>query len=97
MARSSASVLAPTLRMKLTPAASAFLSGVGARVGDGNIAPLSPMTPANTPLASGEAISALAASEPADSPAIVTLPGSPPNAAMLRLTHESAATRSSRP
>ena len=33
------------------------------------------MTRANNPLASGEAISALAASEPADSPAIVTLAG----------------------
>ena len=28
---------------------------------------------------------------PADSPKIVTLPGSPPNAAMLSLTHSSAA------
>ena len=45
------------------------------------------MTRVNSPLASGEAISALAACEPADSPAIVTLAGSPPKAAMLRLTH----------
>ena len=65
--------------------------------GEANNAPLSPMTRANNPLASGEAMSALAANEPADSPAIVTCPGSPPNAAMLRFTHPSAATRSRNP
>ena len=43
------------------------------------------MTRAKSPLASGEAISALVACEPADSPAIVTLSGSPPKAATLRL------------
>ena len=86
-ARSSASVFAPTLRMNSRPSASAFTSGAGARLGEANIAPLSPITRANSPLASGEAMSALAASEPADSPAIVTLSGSPPKAAMLRFTH----------
>ena len=96
-ARSSASERAPTLRMKSRPAASASSSDASARLGDANIAPLSPMTRANSPLASGEAISALAACEPADSPAIVTLSGSPPKAAMLRLTHCSAATRSRKP
>ena len=49
------------------------------------------------PRASGEAIRALTANEPADSPKIVTLPGSPPKAAMLSCTHRSAATWSSRP
>ena len=37
------------------------------------------------------------AAPPADSPSIVTWPGSPPNAAMLRCTHRSAASWSSRP
>ena len=61
--------------MKSSPAASAFASGAGARLGVANIAPLSPIARAKSPLASGEAISALTASEPADSPAIVTLSG----------------------
>ena len=42
-------------------------------------------------LSQGDAISALTENEPADSPKIVTLSGSPPNAAMLVLTHLSAA------
>ena len=46
---------------------------------------------------SREAISALTEMEPADSPAIVTCRGSPPNAAMFRCTHCSAATWSSIP
>ena len=45
------------------------------REGEGNSAPLSPIARANRPLASGEAISALTAIEPADSPAIVTARG----------------------
>jgi hypothetical protein len=96
-ARSSASVFVPALRMNSSPAASACASGAGARLGEGNIAPLSPMTRLNSPLPSGEAMSALAASEPADSPAIVILSGSPPKAAMLRFTQPSAAIRSSMP
>ena len=44
-----------------------------------------------------DAISALTEIDPADSPAIVTFAGSPPNAAMLSLTHCSAATWSSIP
>ena len=60
-------------------------------------APLSPMALCTSPLASGETTSALTANEPADSPKIVTLPGSPPKAAMLSCTHWSAATWSSRP
>ena len=44
-----------------------------------------------SPAAGGEAMRALTANDPADSPKIVTLPGSPPNAAMFRFTHCSAA------
>ncbi len=45
----------------------------------------------NRPFDNGEAISMLTANEPADSPKIVTLPGSPPNAATFFCTHCSAA------
>ena len=38
-------------------------------------------------LANGEAISALTENDPADSPKMVTLPGSPPKAAILSCTH----------
>ncbi len=51
----------------------------------------------NSPLAGGEVISMFTDQPPADSPMIVTLPGSPPKAAMLRRTHSSAATWSIRP
>ena len=56
------------------------------------IAPLSPIAPAISPFASGEAMIALTDTDPADSPAIVTLDGSPPKEAMLSRTHRSAAT-----
>src|SRR5580704_13442247 len=55
-------------------------------------APLSPIARWNRPLARGEATSALTDIEPADSPKMVTLSGSPPNVAMFFLTHSSAAT-----
>ena len=55
------------------------------------IAPLSPMAPAINPFDSGDAISAQTEIDPADSPAIVTFFGSPPNAAMLACTQRSAA------
>ena len=45
----------------------------------------------------GEAISVLTAKEPALSPKMVTLSGSPPNFLILSLTHWSAATMSIRP
>ncbi len=73
------------------PERSASCSGTGENVGL-IAAPLSPMAPAISPLESGDAISALTEIDPADSPAIVTLRGSPPNAAMLSRTHCSAAT-----
>ena len=53
--------------------------------------PLSEMAPVKSPLASGEAASMLTAIPPADSPKIVTRPGSPPNAAMFFFTHCSPA------
>ena len=51
----------------------------------------------NKPLASGEAIRALTEKEPADSPKMVTLSGSPPKSAMLLFTHVSAANWSRSP
>ena len=60
-------------------------------------APLSQMAPAIRPFDSGEAMCALTEIDPADSPAIVTRFGSPPNAAMFFCTHCSAATWSRRP
>ena len=51
-----------------------------------NAAPLSPIAFWNRPFASGEAICALTENDPALSPKMVTLPGSPPNAAMLSCT-----------
>ena len=77
-----------------SPSASADASVAppsGAWGPDGNDAPLSPMALWNRPLASGDAIRMLTENEPADSPKIVTLPGSPPNAAMFFFTHCSAA------
>ena len=44
----------------------------------------------NKPRAAGAAIRYMTLSAPADSPAMVTLEGSPPNEPMLRLTHRSA-------
>ncbi|EEF25005.1 conserved hypothetical protein [Ricinus communis] len=46
---------------------------------------------ANRPCACGDVSSAFTDMPPADSPMIVTLDASPPNAATLRLTHCSAA------
>jgi hypothetical protein len=43
------------------------------------------------PLVSGEAIRATVSKEPAEKPASVTLPGSPPKPAMLSCTQRSAA------
>ena len=44
-----------------------------------------------SPRASGEATRVFTEPPPADSPKIVTFPGSPPKAATLSLTHRSAA------
>ena len=50
-----------------------------------------------SPLVSGEANNIPTECAPADSPKMVTRPGSPPNAAMFCLTHLSAATWSISP
>jgi hypothetical protein len=50
-------------------------------------APLSPIAWWNSARDNGDAISALTANDPADSPKIVTFLGSPPNAAMFFCTH----------
>src|SRR6187455_3455421 len=59
-----------------------------ARIGP-NDPPLSEIARWKSPLASGEAASWLTAMPPADSPKIVTLPESPPKAAMFFCTHQS--------
>ena len=53
--------------------------------------PLSPIAPRKNPLASGDAMSALTESDPADSPAIVTFSGSPPNAPIFFFTQRKPA------
>ena len=55
------------------------------------------MAPAIRSLESGDAMSALTEIDPADSPAMVTRAGSPPNAAMFCRTQRKAATWSSSP
>lgn len=59
--------------------------------------PLCVIAPLNRPVASGETISARTDMAPADWPAMVTRPGSPPNAEILSLIHFNAATWSSIP
>ncbi len=61
------------------------------------LAPLSEITPWNSPLARGEADSMLTAKPPAEWPRMVTLPGSPPNLEILACTHFRPAIWSSRP
>ena len=95
IARRSARVFASSLAANLAPDSSASESGTGGRVPISE--PLSPMAPAIRSFDNGDAIWALTEIDPADSPAIVTLSGSPPNAAMFRLTQPSAACWSSRP
>ena len=62
-----------------------------------NGVPLCAITRWNNPAASGESISVLQSTPPADSPKIVTFPGSPPNPATLACTHFNAAIWSSKP
>jgi hypothetical protein len=66
------------LGAKLAPEASASARDFRRPKGAKN-APLSPIARLKRPLARGEAMSALTENEPADSPKIVTLSGSPPN------------------
>ena len=80
----------PLALAKATPVASAALTG-GAAPRAARPPPDSTIARWNSPLPSGEAISAWIENPPADSPNTVTCAGSPPNAAMLRFTHCSAA------
>ena len=59
--------------------------------------PLCMMALWNSPFAAGMAHTTLTFPAPPDSPKMVTLCGSPPNAPMLSRTHLSAATTSSMP
>jgi hypothetical protein len=81
--------------MNFRPLASAAISGCAGNVP--SIEPLSPMAPAIKSRESGEAISALTDTKPADSPPIVTRCGSPPNAVMFSCAQRNAATWSSKP
>ena len=71
------SVSAPIDAPNVTPCRSPAASGASARVPPLPVknAPLSPIALWKSPRASGEAIRALTANDPADSPKIVTLPG----------------------
>jgi len=80
-------------RASSCPASSVAASGGVAR----SIEPLSTIARWNSPCAAGIAISVLILAPPPDSPNTVTLPGSPPKAAMFSRTHWSAAIRSSWP
>lgn len=94
--RSSAGSLAPADLANATPAASACAS---VRIGpSGRLMPaeLWPITRANSPAASGDAMRWQAMAAPAEFPASVTCPGSPPKARMLSRTQPSAAMMSSR-
>ena len=89
MARNAASEAALFVSPNVLPRCSASASGTAGNVGV-IIAPLSPIAPAISPFASGEAMIALTDTDPADSPAIVTLDGSPPKEAMLLRTQTSS-------
>ena len=86
-----AATVQPACAAKASPADCASAAGREAQL------PLSMMAALNSPRAGGELISAHIDQPPADSPAMVTRPGSPPNAPMLRCTHRSAASWSSSP
>src|SRR5665213_658329 len=91
--RNSAMDEAPALLAKASPPRSAsarrFRFSPGKVVGRGgpNEPPLSEIAPSKSPLASGDAHNMLTEMPPADSPKMVTLFGSPPNAAMFFFTH----------
>ena len=76
MVRKAASEFAPAASANLTPirSASAWGSGLSVPMYD----PLSPIAPVIKSFESGDAISALTAIDPADSPPIVMRFGSPP-------------------
>ena len=87
---SSSIVVFPSCVASATPCASPSASVAIFELGL-NTVPLSQIARSKSPFASGEATSALTDAEPADSPKIVTFPGLPPKAAILRFTHFRAA------
>ena len=91
-ARSSSTVVTSSACMtaRVVPAA---CSGSTPR----SIGPLWMIARWNSPAAAGMPSRTLTLAPPPDSPKIVTLPGSPPKAAMLSRTHSSASTMSSAP
>jgi len=84
----------PLAAAKFTPTCS---TSANAGLRDAPSPPDSTTAFANRPCASGDVSNALTDMPPADSPMIVTLDASPPNAATLRLTHCSAASWSMKP
>ena len=83
-----------------TPSSAATKSVTRLAVDDESVwcaAPLCSTARRNSPAARGIASSAPMLIAPADSPATVTVSGSPPKAATLSRTHSNAATWSSRP
>src|ERR1035437_6356844 len=91
--RNSAMDEAPALLAKASPPRSAsarrFKFSPGKVVGRGgpSESPLCEIAPVKHPLACGDAHNMLTEIPPADSPKMVTLLGSPPNAAMFFFTH----------
>src|SRR5215467_14906625 len=87
-----AALVQPRLLAKAVPCRSA-----ACLLGVGKMHPLSAIARENRPNAVGEAMLAQTLAPPADSPNIVTLAGSPPNANALPCTHRIAACWSIRP
>src|SRR3954466_7031959 len=91
--RISARLLTLSAAISLVPEASASGSVCNVRpsgepaTGAANAPPLSPIARWKRPFASGDAIRNVVLLDPADWPKMVTLPGSPPKAAMFYLTH----------
>src|SRR5262249_18621950 len=89
IARSADSEVAPASAANLVPFCSASARGTADSAP--MIDPLSPIAPAIKSFDKGDAICALTEIDPADSPAIVTLFGSPPKAAIFCWTQRKAA------
>ena len=87
-----AALVQPRLLARAVPCCSA-----ACLLGVGRMHPLSAIARENRPSAVGEAMFAQTLAPPADSPKIVTLPGSPPNANALPCTQRIAACWSIRP
>ena len=93
LASSASSDAAPSAAANFAPCSSLVASDFGARVPSGReVRAALADRPLEQPARQRRRHCALTANEPADSPKIVTLPGSPPKAAMFSCTHFSAAT-----